>query len=873
MADYTLKLDIDAKLLEKKIKDALKNAGFGGGSSSGVGGGVGGGFGGKNQFDEKQLKELLKIYKELEDMKYAHGLASKDLHELRIDARRKKDMDVWTKKESQRKSRQDMKLAREGYMQNAKLFGIIGKVVGQGRVGGKVGSMMDVWSLEGKERNKKKEDFQGKYGVSTEDADQMVENFENKIKGAKPVPEEMKKDLDETKKKTPMAMKLIGIGAALGGAAGLGKMIIDSSPMLKSMMKLLNMGIMLILRPIGDFIGFMLRPLLIKFVTEVAVPAYKSGAKMAKEWGTKIGKVLLLLFTNPDQFLKGTLIDPLLGSLAKMFAGLNRRLQQVGVMLNPFIIDKDQAKDEIAAQQFDKSNPLSDQAINKQYPGFFYDEKGLKGGLLGDIGDTESGQRLQTLQEMTTEELNIGNQKTNTLIDKTKSVKDAIKDMEGTIYPWLAPQQDTADNTAELVRLAEAAAAAAEFDKKQATVASDIAQEFRDLCVEINSGYSGNKIIGSQEIERINEEKEKNTKQKAWEKQIGAFASGDYSSLSPAAQKALAKANEYKNGALGSGTSPQARGRNGELYNPLTTDQMGGVYGTGEFEKFDPGDGSTCLAGREIMGSQNFGADSREAMEQYSEAIEIAAEYGTDVNDEYKKILSLAEEAAKKQQEITTNVCLMESSSDIALGSTHVMEDNVDEMVDATKSMADNLKAQAEYVASLLKRASNLTYTSSDGRKKQMYPGLPDGDELCGAFGEGSYPHGSPNTSKMLKITFGDGTTRTQSFCPSGYADIMARYGQGKLYMNKTLLSVTRMASGGLISEPIFGIGQDTGKGYLMGEAGTERITPGAGTVSEQGGPIFNITINASNLGDVERQLKPAILKMLKESTSRAGIV
>ena len=58
MADYTLKLDIDAKLLEKKIKDALKNAGFGGGSSSGsgggVGGGIGGGFGGKNQFNEKQ---------------------------------------------------------------------------------------------------------------------------------------------------------------------------------------------------------------------------------------------------------------------------------------------------------------------------------------------------------------------------------------------------------------------------------------------------------------------------------------------------------------------------------------------------------------------------------------------------------------------------------------------------------------------------------------------------------------------------------------------------------------------------------------------------------------------------------------------------
>jgi hypothetical protein len=37
--------------------------------------------------------------------------------------------------------------------------------------------------------------------------------------------------------------------------------------------------------------------------------------------------------------------------------------------------------------------------------------------------------------------------------------------------------------------------------------------------------------------------------------------------------------------------------------------------------------------------------------------------------------------------------------------------------------------------------------------------------------------------------------------------------------------------------------------------------------------PVFNITINAQNVGDIERQLKPAILKMLKESTSRAGIV
>ena len=132
-------------------------------------------------------------------------------------------------------------------------------------------------------------------------------------------------------------VKLAGIGAALAGGAGLGKMIVDSSPMLKAMLKLLNVGVMLILRPIGDFIGFMLRPLLLQFVTKVAIPAYKSGSKLAKEWGTKIGKVLLLMFTNPEQFLSLAVVNPLLQALAKMAAGLDRRLRVFMVQMNPLM--------------------------------------------------------------------------------------------------------------------------------------------------------------------------------------------------------------------------------------------------------------------------------------------------------------------------------------------------------------------------------------------------------------------------------------------------------------------------------------------------------------------------------------------------------
>ena len=140
----------------------------------------------------------------------------------------------------------------------------------------------------------------------------------------------------------------------------------------------------------------------------------------------------------------------------------------------------------------------------------------------------------------------------------------------------------------------------------------------------------------------------------------------------------------------------------------------------------------------------------------------------------------------------------------------------------------------------------------------------------------GSYNNQSvPNVVRSrYKVTFGDGSTHEQVMDPQSYAHIMKMYGTGQPYRGKTMISVQKMAAGGLITEPIFGIGQNSGKGYLMGEAGPERVTPGTGPANgTSGGNTFNITINASGIGDIERQLKPAILKMLKESTSRAGIV
>ena len=81
----------------------------------------------------------------------------------------------------------------------------------------------------------------------------------------------------------------IGVGSLVGLVHKLTGMIVDSSPMLKGMLKLLNYSVMLILRPIGDFFGFFLRPIVIYFLRSIALPFYKQWQPIAQKIGSMIG--------------------------------------------------------------------------------------------------------------------------------------------------------------------------------------------------------------------------------------------------------------------------------------------------------------------------------------------------------------------------------------------------------------------------------------------------------------------------------------------------------------------------------------------------------------------------------------------------------
>ena len=60
--------------------------------------------------------------------------------------------------------------------------------------------------------------------------------------------------------------KLAAGGLAMGGVGagiGLSKKIIDASPLMQQMLKIINFGFVLLLRPIGDFLGMILRPIVL----------------------------------------------------------------------------------------------------------------------------------------------------------------------------------------------------------------------------------------------------------------------------------------------------------------------------------------------------------------------------------------------------------------------------------------------------------------------------------------------------------------------------------------------------------------------------------------------------------------------------------
>ena len=96
----------------------------------------------------------------------------------------------------------------------------------------------------------------------------------------------------------------LGVTSVVALVQKLVSMTVDASPMLSQMLKLLNFSIMLILRPIGDFFGFFLRPLVVYFLRSVALPFYRQFRPIWQKLGWILGSSVLNNWLSVSEFQK-----------------------------------------------------------------------------------------------------------------------------------------------------------------------------------------------------------------------------------------------------------------------------------------------------------------------------------------------------------------------------------------------------------------------------------------------------------------------------------------------------------------------------------------------------------------------------------------
>jgi len=133
---------------------------------------------------------------------------------------------------------------------------------------------------------------------------------------------------------------LIGAGSA-GVLIMIVKKALSASPVFQQISQLLDYGINMLLRPIGDFFGFLLRPIVIMLMRMFIIPFYRTMYPFFRDWGTKIGEALVWLVGD-----NGWLAIIAMGVLALVaaFVGLKIGKKMIGGMIKGFGASEDVLK-------------------------------------------------------------------------------------------------------------------------------------------------------------------------------------------------------------------------------------------------------------------------------------------------------------------------------------------------------------------------------------------------------------------------------------------------------------------------------------------------------------------------------------------------
>ena len=158
----------------------------------------------------------------------------------------------------------------------------------------------------------------------------------------------------------------------------------------------------------------------------------------------------------------------------------------------------------------------------------------------------------------------------------------------------------------------------------------------------------------------------------------------------------------------------------------------------------------------------------------------------------------------------------------------------------------------------------NEQYVMDPTSEPTPYPGGGGGIIKPGGKGHswGDFGPGIGGTITVINPAAGPGGGSGVSFSSSGHSGSWSGGGFGAANQ-----------WGGIIDEPIIGVGQHTGKGWRLGESQHELVTP----MSEVGkdGNIYSINIHVGSItkeADYEK-LKPLIQRWILEASSRRGMV
>ncbi len=808
MPDYKLEIEIDvAKFtrdINKGLNDSKFNFGQGGSGGTPKGGDVSAQWDDFKKIMEAFLKELEAQTKILKEMNSKTKRTMKQ-----IDITYHADEKAILLKASVNRQYAILRasLVRDNmaFRQMGGLFSNIGKMVG-GRAGGGIGRLIDT-QLKYMQPPSEIKEFLGpgfaggKTAVTKGGAPDKPAFSSGKAGGI------------------PQMVKIAGFAAGLAGAAGLGKLIIDSSPLLQAMFKIVNVGIMFMLRPIGDMFALLIRPVSIIFL-KYAAGFYKDTLKYFPAWD-KFGQAIMLALTgHPGEALNAAGAGfKELDRIAWLeeqnrLARLPGELSEGGIVVTEaerkFIQEGNKArKEEIKEIMLGIR-----QRVRSRDAQFDMLEGRNMNELFGTAPPLINSESLQSFWDWIT---GVG--------DDTEAI-DTHTDAVGL-------------NLIALLGLSAAA--------------QEASGAFHDIKLNETLSLNDDAKVGVNRFIELFEELK--------------LQAGIDTTLVKGQTPEFLEIIERMKTSMGGGTGFHVSRAEATELNKIGTDLETQI----KTMSLSPGQGFN-------FANQMFESGGGGQLPEFESFDKLKKHF---------EDMLISGKTTEEMSGAIADVWTAMESGDILEIQEAVkrMNNEFQLMSQNTKVGATQLYVGAQYVvATVAKMRSALRafvrQSENDAAEKSVLNQLADVGFLnpdCNVVideGEGAIDkkHGviiweGPSNRRGRKIWEWSGYNSEREARDANWDAIQDYKDQG--------YSFESYAAGGFINEPVFGRGARTGKGYLFGESGPEKVSPVSGT-GGTGGIQANFYISGVGGDDalsLERKLKPMVMKWLKEEGSRRGIL